>query len=113
MCAHILHCPFPLPAVIGVKLHLCSAAELPKAVSQPVVCFGSLDSPLLGWFAVSVTATEKCSVACTVQLFQVSEVQHSLKGEALKPSLLQKSECLQMACARAHTHVPNVREMCL
>lgn len=69
--------------------------------------FGALDSPLLGWFAVSVTATEKFLVACAVLLFQAGEVQHSLQGETPKPSLLQNSEFLQVDCA--HMHVPNVR----
>lgn len=104
LCSHFT-LTFPFRAGLGVKPCTCAVQlswGLPKAASQPG--FGALDSPLLGWFAVSVTATEKFFVACAVLLFQAGELQHSLQGEIPKPSLLQNSECLWVDCAHTHTY---------
>lgn len=104
LCSHFT-LTFPFRAGLGVKPCTCAVQlswGLSKTASQPG--FGALDSSLLGWFAVSVTATEKFFVACAVLLFQAGEVQHSLQGETPKPSLLQNSECLRVDCAHTHTH---------
>lgn len=103
-CCHILHWPFPCKQGWGKTLHLCSAAQLgtPQGGVSARVGFAALDSPLPAWFAVSVTATEKSSAACTVLLFQAGEVQHSLQGET--PKFIFFAEiCLWVDHAHTHT----------